>query len=127
MGVYHVVMGLAGIWSGDLAASVASTLWHATVRVDPQFSYLAKFLGAYVIAFGGMMLAIARDPVRYGPLVYVAALLGAIRIVERLVFASELQQAFGIGMDRTVVTAIIVFALNGGLILLKPKERSAAA
>jgi hypothetical protein len=127
MGVYHVVMGLAGIWSGDIAASAAYTLWHARVHVDPQFSYLAKFLGAYVIAFGGMMLAIAKDPVRYGPLVYVAALLGAIRIVERLVFASELEQAFGIGMDRTIATSVIVLALNGGLILLKPKAPYTAA
>ena len=82
---------------------------------------------AYVIAFGVMLLAIAKDPVRYGPLVYVAALLGAIRIAERLIFAAELKQAFGIGFDRTIVTAIIVLALNGGLILLKPRERNPVA
>jgi hypothetical protein len=122
MGVYHIFMGLAGIVSGQTAATGARILWNATVTVDPQFTYLAKFLGAYVIAFGVMMLAIAKDPVRYGPLVYVAALLGAIRIVERLVFASDLQQAFGIGLDRTIATAIIVAALNVGLILLKPRE-----
>jgi len=126
MGVYHLIMGLAGIVSGDIAARAAYLLWHAQVHVDPQFSYLAKFLGAYVIAFGGMLLAVAKDPVRYGPLVYVAALLGALRIVERLVFAGELQDAFGIGLDRTIVTSIIVLALNGGLILLKPRERAAA-
>src|SRR5437016_4086726 len=84
MGVYHVVMGLLGIVSGDVAAQAAYLLWHAQVHVDPQFSYMAKFLGAYVIAFGGMMLMIAKDPVRHGPLVYVAAALGSIRIVERL-------------------------------------------
>src|SRR5216684_3990340 len=122
MGVYHILMGILGIVSGSWAAWGAHTLWHAQVTVDPQFSYLAKFLGAYVVAFGVMLLAIAKDPVRYGPLVYVAALLGAIRIVERLVFAAELKQAFGIGFDRTIVTAIIVLALNGGLILLKPRE-----
>jgi len=125
MGVYHVVMGLLGIWSGEVAARGAYLLWHAQVHVDPQFSYLAKFLGAYVLAFGLMLLAIARDPVRFGPLVYVAAALGALRILERLVFASDLQAAFGIGMDRTIVTAIVVLALNGGLIYLKPREASA--
>ena len=126
MGVYHIVMGLAGIVSGQTAATGAYILWHATVNVDPQFTYLAKFLGAYVIAFGVMMLAIAKDPVRYGPLVYVAALLGAIRIVERLVFASDLRQAFGIGLDRTIATAVIVAALNAGLIVLKPRESTGA-
>jgi hypothetical protein len=127
MGVYHLLMGLMGIWSGETAARAAQILWQAHVTVDPQFSYLAKFLGAYVIAFGVMLLAIAKDPVRYGPLVYVAALLGAIRIAERLIFAAELKQAFGIGFDRTIVTAIIVLALNGGLILLKPRERDPVA
>jgi hypothetical protein len=127
MGVYHIIMGLAGIVSGDVAARAANILWNATVTVDPQFSYLAKFLGAYVLAFGAMMLAIAKNPVRYGPLVYVAALLGAIRIAERVYFASDLQRAFGIGMDRTIATAIIVFALIGGLIVLKPREQEAGA
>jgi hypothetical protein len=124
MGVYHLVMGVLGIWSGATAARAAQVLWHAQVTVDPQFSYLAKFLGAYVIAFGVMLLFVARDPVRYGPLVYVAALLGAIRIAERLIFANELKEAFGIGLDRTIVTAVIVLALNGGLILLKPREQA---
>lgn len=126
MGVYHLLMGLMGIWSGGTAARAAHVLWNAQVTVDPQFSYLAKFLGAYVIAFGAMLLAIAKDPVRYGPLVYVAALLGAIRIAERLVFANELKEAFGIGLDRTIVTAVIVLALNAGLIILKPREQRRA-
>jgi hypothetical protein len=127
MGVYHLVMGLLGVWSGEMAARGAYVLWHAQVNVDPQFSYLAKFLGAYVIAFGAMLLMVAKDPVRYGPLVYVAALLGALRIAERLVFAGELERAFGIGLDRTLGTAIVVAALNGGLIYLKPRERYRAA
>lgn|SRR5215471_3978374 len=121
MGVYHLLMGLFGIASGQMAARAAHVLWGAQVNVDAQFSYLAKFLGAYVIAFGLMLLFVAKDPVRYGSLVYVAAFLGAIRIMERLVFANELQAGFSIGMNRTIVTIIVVAALNLGLILLKPK------
>src|SRR5260370_36515621 len=66
MGVYHILMGILGIVSGSWAAWGAHVLWHANVTVDPQFSYLAKFLGAYVVAFGVMMLFITKDPVRYG-------------------------------------------------------------
>jgi len=121
MGIYHVLMGLFGMVSGQMAARVGHVLWGAHVTVDAQFSYLAKFLAAYVIAFGLMLLFVAKDPVRYAPLVYVAALLGAIRIVERLVFADELQAAFSIGMTRTIGTVVVVAALNLGLILLKPK------
>lgn len=121
MGIYHVLMGLFGIVSGQMAARVGEVLWGAHVTVDAQFSYLAKFLAAYVIAFGLMLFFVAKDPVRYGQLVYVAALLGALRIAERLIFAGELQAAFSIGMSRTIWTVVVVAALNLGLILLKPK------
>jgi hypothetical protein len=122
MGIYHILMGLLGIVSGSTAAWGAHVLWHANVVVDAQFSYLAKFLGAYVVAFGVMMLFIAKDPVRYGSLVYAAIVVAALRIAERLIFAGELKSAFGIGMDRTIVTIIVVGALNLGLLLLKPRE-----
>src|SRR5215469_7876808 len=122
MGIYHILMGLLGVASGSLAAWGAHTLWHANVTVDPQFTYLAKFLGAYVIAFGIMMLFIAKDPVRYGALVYPAVLVAVLRIAERLVFAGELKSAFGIGMDRTIGTIIVVALLDGALLMLKPRE-----
>jgi hypothetical protein len=125
MGIYHLLMGLFGMVSGEMAAKVGQILWGAHVTVDAQFSYLAKFLAAYVIAFGLMLLFVAKDPVRYGPLVYVAAFLGAMRIFERLVFAGELQAAFSIGMNRTILTVIVVAALNLGLIVLKPKAATA--
>src|SRR5271154_1804178 len=93
MGVYHILMGIIGIASGSLAAWGAHALWHASVVVDPQFTYLAKFLGAYVVAFGIMMLFIAKDPVRYGALVYPAVVVAILRIGERLIFANELKSA----------------------------------
>jgi hypothetical protein len=127
MGIYHLLMGLFGIVSGQMAARVGQILWGAHVTVDAQFSYLAKFLAAYVIAFGLMLLFVAKDPVRYGSLVYVAALLGAIRIAERAIFADELQAAFSIGISRTIWTVVVVAALNLGLILLKPKASTQAA
>ena len=122
MGIYHILMGILGIVSGSTAAWGARVLWHATVTVDPQFSYLAKFLGAYVVAFGVMMLFIAKDPVRYAGLVYPAVVVAVLRIAERLIFAGELKTAFGIGMDRTIMTIVIVGALNLGLLILKPRE-----
>jgi hypothetical protein len=127
MGVYHILMGICGIASGSMAAWAAHALWHANVNVDPQFTYLAKFLGAYVVGFGVMLLFIAKDPVRYAALVYPAILVGLLRIGERLVFANELKSAFGIGMERTIGTIIVVGALNLGLFLLKPREPYASA
>src|SRR5260370_22950711 len=90
MGVYHILMGILGIVSGSTAAWGAHVLWHANVTVDPQFSYLAKFLGAYVVAFGVMMLFITKDPVRYGGLGFSAAGVWGVRAAQRVVFAGGL-------------------------------------
>ena len=69
-----------------------------------------------------MLLFIAKDPVRYGALVYPAVVVAILRIGERLVFAGELKAAFGIGMERTIGTIIVVGALNIALLVLKPRE-----
>jgi len=127
MGIYHLGMGIFGSFSGDMASKVANVMWGAHVVIDPQFSYMAKFLGAYVIAFGLMMLFIAKDPVRYSSLVYVAVVLAVIRILNRVVFSGDLHAAFSIAPSRMIGTIIGVALLNLGLLLLKPKAAEAAA
>ena len=122
MGVYHLLIGILGLVSGEMAARVGAAVYGAHVEVTPQFSYMAKYLGAYVIAFGVMMLLLASDPVKYRKLVYVAVLLAVVRILSRLIFASELQAAFGIGMNRSLMTIAAVAVLNIGLVLLMPKQ-----
>jgi hypothetical protein len=122
MGVYHLLIGILGIVSGEMAARVGAAVYGAHVEVSPLFSYMAKYLAAYVIAFGAMMLFLAGDPVKYRKLVYVAVLLAVLRILSRLIFASELQAAFGIGMNRSLMTIAAVAVLNIGLILLMPKQ-----
>ena len=122
MGIYHLMIGILGITSGEMAARVGAAVYGASVTVTPLFSYMAKYLAAYVIAFGVMMLFLASNPVKYRKLVYVAVILAVIRILSRLIFASELQAAFGIGKNRSLMTIAAVAILNLGLFLLVPKQ-----
>jgi hypothetical protein len=122
MGIYHLLIGILGLVSGEMAARVGAAVYGAHVEVSPLFSYMAKYLAAYVIAFGVMMLFMASDPVKYRRLVYVAVILAVVRILSRLIFASELQAAFGIGMNRSLMTIAAVAILNLGLIVLMPKQ-----
>src|SRR5277367_1462035 len=122
MGVYHLLIGILGLVSGEMAARVGAAIYSAHVDVTPAFSYMAKYLAAYVIAFGVMMLFLASNPVKYRVLVYVAVILAVIRICSRLIFADELQSAFGITMQRSLITIAAVAILNLGLFLLMPKE-----
>jgi hypothetical protein len=122
MGVYHLIIGILGFVSGEMAAKVGSVLYGAHVEVTPIFSYMVKYLCAYVLAFGAMMLVLASDPIKHKKLVYVALLVAVVRILSRLVFADELRAAFGIGMTRSVETIAAVAILNLALYLLMPKE-----
>lgn len=122
MGIYHLLIGILGLTSGEVAARVGAVMYGAHVEVTPMFSYLVKYLCAYVIAFGAMMLILASDPVKYRNLVYVALLVAAIRILSRLIFADELRAAFGIGMTRSLETIAAVAVLNLALFALMPKR-----
>jgi hypothetical protein len=122
MGVYHLLIGILALVSGEMAARVGAAVYGAHVEVTPAFSYMAKYLAAYVIAFGVMMIFVASDPVKYRKLVLVAVVVAVLRILSRLIFASELQAAFGIGMNRSLMTIAAVAILNLGLIVLMPKQ-----
>lgn len=122
MGVYHLLIGILALVSGGMAARVGAAVYGAHVEVTPVFSYMAKYLAAYVIAFGVMMIFVASDPVKYRKLVLVAVVVAVLRILSRLIFASELQTAFGIGMNRSLMTIAAVAILNLGLIVLMPKQ-----
>src|SRR5260370_714747 len=65
MGVYHLLIGILGLVSGEMAARVGAAVYGAHVEVTPLFSYMAKYLAAYVITFGVMMLFMA-GPVARG-------------------------------------------------------------
>jgi hypothetical protein len=122
MGAYHLLIGILGLVSGEMAARVGAAVYGAHVEVTPLFSYMAKYLAAYVIAFGVMMIYLASDPVKYRKLVLVAVVLAVVRILSRLIFASELQAAFGIGMNRSLMTIAAVAILNLGLVVLMPRQ-----
>jgi hypothetical protein len=58
----------------------------------------------------------------HGERLYKRRYVAVLRIAECLIFAGELKSAFCIGMDRTIITVIVVRALNLELLLLKPRE-----
>jgi hypothetical protein len=94
-------------------------LLHHASTIKGNYS---NFTAIWDRLFGTYISPNDAGPVRYAALVYPAILVGVLRIGERLVFASELKSAFGIGMNRTIETIILVGALNLGLFLLKPRN-----
>ena len=126
-GVYHLILGLVGtLASGDTVVSIASAVYGITTTISPQFLYMAKFISAYMIAFGIMLVFIGSDPYRYRKLAWAAVVMFAIRIFDRLVFFSLLQEAFGVSMSKNLVTVVTVSIIALGLIVFMPREEKSA-
>ena len=122
VGIYHLVLGLVGALSEKLTVVMGELIFSANLTATDQFVYLVKYLGAYVIVFGCMMILAGTNPQKYRRLIEIGILLIAIRIFQRLYFASELQSAFGVGMERNLINILVIFAIAVGLYLFKPSK-----
>jgi hypothetical protein len=96
----HVVIGLGLNLSPGFAQQLAG-LYGATVEWTPQFTYILKPLGAFMLTVGLLAGVAATNPVRYAAIVYGVATLLVLRCAQRVLFADEIFRAFEIPPVRT--------------------------
>lgn len=121
--IYHVLLGVAATFGNtDFVISVASRVYNITLNVDPTvFITFARFVGSYMIAFGLMMALVALKPYEYRHMAWVAVALFGLRIFDRLVFFSVLQQAFHVTVSDNLMTVVPIGLIALGLIIFRPK------
>jgi hypothetical protein len=121
--IYHLLLGLIGTLApGSMVVSVAQTVFGVTLNPTAQFFVLSKFISAYMILMGIMMLFVAKKPYQYGALAWAAVIYFAIRIFNRLVFFGLLNEAFGTTMARNMVTVIPLAIIAIGLVIFRPRS-----
>jgi hypothetical protein len=123
--VTHLAIGIAGVCSPSLAERVVRGFYGATVEMTPAIVHLLRIMGAYMIAVGILGLVAALDPQKYRPVIIAIAILIAIRVLQRIVFANEIQQTFGISAGRIWFQSIYFAGLAAALLWLLPKRKSA--
>jgi hypothetical protein len=121
----HVVIGL-GLNLVPGFPPLMAGIYGATVDWTPQFTYILKPLGAFMLTVGLLAGVAATNPIRYAPIVYAVAVLFVIRSTQRLVFASESSQAFGITLARDVAVASFFLALALALFVLVRRAAAGA-
>jgi hypothetical protein len=121
----HVVIGL-GVNLAPGFPPIMAGIYGATVDWTPQFTYILKPLGAFMLTVGLLAGLAATDPVRYSAVVSAVAVLFVIRSAQRLVFADESMRAFGITLARDVVVASLFLALALVLVVLARRVSAAA-
>lgn len=122
--IYHIILGLIGTFApNNIVISVAEATYRVAITSSSQFFYLAKFLSAYMIAFGFMLALLAYNPKKFRIFIWPAVALFAIRIFDRLVFFKLLNEALGSTMGGNLITVAVAAIMGLLLILLRPAEK----
>lgn len=119
---FHLFVGLSINLSPSFTQMIASS-YGATVDWSPQFVYILKPLGAFMIVLGIFAAIAARDPLRYSVIVLGFCVLFIIRALQRLVLAGDINIAFGIPASRSIAIMVAMLVLAAVLFFL---YRSAA-
>ncbi len=122
----HVVIGV-GVNLAPGFPPLMAGIYGATVDWTPQFTYILKPLGAFMLTVGLLAGIAATDPVRHSAVVYAVAVLLVIRSAQRLVFADETLRAFGITLARDVAVSCFFLSLAAALVVLVRRVSAAAA
>jgi hypothetical protein len=121
----HVVIGV-GVNLAPAFPPLMAGIYGATVDWTPQFAYILKPLGAFMLTVGLLAGIAATDPVRHQAVVYAVAVLFVIRSAQRVVFADEALRAFGITLARDVAVASSFLTLAVVLAVLGRRVSAAA-
>ena len=124
---FHLVVGI-GLNLSPAFPQLMAGYYGAEVNFTPQFLYIVKPLGAFMIMVGIVVLAAARDPLNNGAIVYGLVALLAIRGLQRFAFHDTIVSDLAIESSRNVVNGVVFLLLAAiFLVLFKvaEKERSA--
>ena len=114
--VFHLFVGLAVNFSESFTRMIAAG-YGATVDWTPQFVYILRPLGAFMIVLGLLAAVAARQPARYSAVIIGFVILFAIRSLHRLFYFDVLASAFGISKSRSMVN-MVLFAVQALVLLL---------
>ncbi len=123
---FHLVIGL-GLNLSPSFPQVMAGYYGAEVDFTPQFLYILKPLGAFMIAIAIMAAAAARDPLNNAMIVYALVALFTMRALQRFVFQDTIVSELSIEASRNVANAIAFLALAMIFaVLFKMAQRNAA-
>lgn len=113
---YHLIVAVGLNISAPGFLQLMATYYGAQVDWTPQFLYILKPLGAYMLVMGGLAAVAARNPLTNRHIVYAFAALFILRALQRVLFAGELIGAFSIPPARNVGNVVFFLALAAVLL-----------
>jgi hypothetical protein len=117
----HIVTGLVGIIP-PIPIAIALAFYGATkLDITPQFEHILQMYGAYMFGIGILAAFATWNPLRNKAIIYGVSILLFVRVVQRLFFFQQANEAFGISAWFYWVQTAIFLAFAVLLILFRPK------
>lgn len=109
------LIGLLGVLPGVPVSRVATAFYSASLTVDPQTEHITEMFGAYMLTVGVLAGFAAFRPERYQVITFSVAAMLTLRTVQRIVFASEQSDVFGISGFYYWSQTVVFFAIGVAL------------
>jgi hypothetical protein len=120
---FHVIVGI-GLNVSPAFPQAMAGYYGATVNWTPDFLYIIKPLGAFMLVMGVLAAVAATDPLRNVPIIYGFILLFVLRTLQRVIHQDELFDTFGITAMHNVGNMVFFAALALSLYLLLRAARA---
>jgi hypothetical protein len=115
-GVYHVFLAVVGLFlPAEVVVKILKISLGVVLNQDHQFDLVVRFSSAYLLAFGSMLLLLARDPIKHRVLAIPALILFGARIINRVILFNALLDA-GMTQSRNVTGIILLLIFAASLL-----------
>ena len=104
-------IGLLGVWPGIPVSKIATAFYSASLSVDPQTEHITVMFAAYMLTIGVLAGVAAVWPERYEMVTFAVAGMLVLRTAQRVTFASEQAEVFGISTGYYWAQTIIFLAI----------------
>jgi membrane-associated HD superfamily phosphohydrolase len=119
--ISHLLLGLLAVVAPpETVARLVATFYGATLEVTPAVQHVLRILGAYMMAIGVMAAFAFFNPAKQKGILAGIILLLVLRVAQRLIFASEIQQNFGVSAGHLWTQSAFFLALATALFWARP-------
>lgn len=123
----HLLLGAIAFFAvPDMVTGWTAAIYGATVTLTPALQHSVRIIGAFMLAIGVMAGFALRDPARNRAIIDGIGILQLLRVAQRVVFAAQVQETFGVSSSRLVLQSVFFLALGLALLLLRPPARPGA-
>jgi len=118
---YHLLLGAALLFLPAWAMNgTARVFLGVGIEFDARLLMIGRFSSAYILAFGVMLALLCWKPAKLGALVVPALVLFGIRLANKLVYLTGIEETFGVDRGRSVFALVSLAVIFGVMAWTRP-------